>query len=200
MRIYLASASPRRAELLRQVGIPFTVLEPEVSETVAGTENPAAVVVELAQKKALDVSRRLESGVVIAADTVVVYRGRILGKPGDRDEARQMLRILSGNEHLVYSGLALHDAGSGRIETGLSKTRVWMRPLAGEAIERYVAGGEPLDKAGSYGIQGRGALFIEKIEGCYFNVVGLPLSLLYELLLRMQVPIWLNRKEAGNGE
>ncbi len=200
MSLVLASSSPRRAELLQQVGISFTIVEPQISEEMAVSENPAEMVVVLAQNKALDVTRRLTSGFVLAADTVVICRDQVLGKPDDQSDARRMLGILSGSEHVVFTGLALHDVTTGNCQTGLSKTKVWMKPLKKDHIDRYVAGGEPMDKAGAYGIQGQGALFIEKIEGCYFNVVGLPLGLLFELLMRMQVPTWLSRKDGGNGE
>jgi len=197
--LILASASPRRADLLRQVGLEFTVIKPEVDESITNGEDPEEIVVTLAQKKALDVARRLESGFVLAADTIVVYDKTILGKPADGDEARRMLKFLSGKEHRVYSGLALYDLAGGGFQKGVSETRVWMKPLEEEHINRYVESGEPLDKAGAYGIQGRGAIFVEKIEGCYFNVVGLPLSLLFEMLTRMKVPTWLSRKDGGNG-
>ncbi len=198
MSLVLASASPRRAELLRQAGILFEVVEPGVSEDISGNVDPAQMVVELSKRKALDVSCRFEKGFVLAADTIVVCRDQVLGKPRDRDNARRMLRMLSGNEHMVFTGLALFDAATGSYETGLSKTRVWMKPLKNEHIDLYVACGEPMDKAGAYGIQGRGALFIDKIEGCYFNVVGLPLSLLFDLFIKMQVPTWFSGKDGSN--
>ncbi len=199
MTLILASASPRRAELLKQAGLAFEIIEPAVDEDMTGGGDPGNMVVELAQKKALDVTRRLDSGFVLAADTVVVCGGQILGKPVDDDHARRMLESLSGKEHEVFTGLALFDAGPAGFETGFSRTKVWMKPLEKEHIDRYIKSGEPLDKAGAYGIQGRGAVFIDKIEGCYFNVVGLPLSLLFELLLRMKVPTWLSRRDGGNG-
>lgn len=199
MTLVLASASPRRARLLRQIGISFKVVEPGISERISGLENPAGLVVDLAKEKASAVARRLESGFVIGADTVVFYEGRILGKPADEEEARCMLEMLSGKVHAVFTGLALYNVAGGHYETGFSKTKVWMKPLAGKYIDLYVKSGEPLDKAGAYGIQGRGAVFIDKIEGCYFNVVGLPLSLLFDLLTHMQVPTWLSRKDGGNG-
>ena len=200
MTLVLASASPRRAELLRQIDIPFTVVEPEISEEISGPEKPADLVVDLAQRKASAVTRRLESGFVIGADTVVFFEGQSLGKPADEEDARRMLEMLSGKVHEVFSGLALFNAAGGNFETGLSKTKVWMKTLAKNNIDLYVKSGEPLDKAGAYGIQGRGAVFIDKIEGCYFNVVGLPLSLLFDLFIKMQVPTWLTRKDGGNGE
>ncbi len=198
MSLILASASPRRADLLRQVGVTFKIIEPAIHEDMVSSENPDEMVVEIAQKKALDVTRRLISGFVLAADTVVVCQEKVLGKPGDRDEARRMLKMLSGKEHKVFTGLALYDIAAERCQTGFTKTGVWMKALQNRHIDAYVLSGEPLDKAGAYGIQGKGALFIDRIEGCYFNVVGLPLSLLYELFTVMQVPTWFSGKD-GNG-
>ncbi len=197
MNLVLASASPRRAELLRQVGLEFTVVEPEVSEDITNGEKPGEIVIKLAQKKALDVVSRLESGFVLAADTVVVCGKRTLGKPADHNDAARMLELLSGNKHEVYTGLALYDIAGGCFQTGVSRTKVWMKALEREYIDRYIESGEPFDKAGAYGIQGRGAIFIDKIEGCYFNVVGLPLSLLFDLLIQMKIPTWLSRKDGG---
>lgn len=196
MKLILASASPRRAELLRQAGIPFSIEIPDITEEINGNMSPQETVTDLALKKALAVSSRLGEGFILAADTIVLHRGEVLGKPLDREDARQMLHRLSGNEHEVLTGLALVDASSGKQESGFSLTRVWLKPLIKSEIDAYVATGEPLDKAGAYGIQGRAALFVEKIEGCYFNVVGLPLSLLYDLMAIMQVPTWLNGKES----
>ncbi len=200
MSLILASASPRRADLLRQAGLEFTVIKPAVDEEMPDGEEPAAMVIKLARKKALDVTGCLEHGHVLAADTIVVCGGSILGKPADGEDARRMLGLLGGNVHDVYTGLVLYDVTGGDFQTGYSRTRVWMKPLEQDYINRYVESGEPLDKAGAYGIQGRGAVFIDRIEGCYFNVVGLPLSLLFELLIRMKVPTWLNRKDGGNGK
>ncbi len=182
---------------MRQVDLEFTVIEPEVNEELPDNEKPEDVVIYLAQKKALDVTSRLESGFVLAADTIVVCKKQILGKPVDGDDALRILEILSGNIHEVYTGLALYNVEGGGFRRGVSRTRVWMKTLDREHVSRYVKSGEPLDKAGAYGIQGRGAIFIDKIEGCYFNVVGLPLSLLFDLLIQMNVPTWLSRKDGS---
>ncbi len=189
MSLFLASASPRRAELLRQVGIPFEIIEPGIAEKPDYTLPIPEMVIGLARHKALAVSAKLEQGIVLAADTVVLYQGRVLGKPRDREDARCMLRLLSGDAHQVLTGVILLDAASGKDESGLSVTKVWMKDLSEKVIDTYVGSGEPLDKAGAYGIQGKAALFVEKIEGCYFNVVGLPLSLFYDLTKRMNVEI-----------
>ncbi len=189
MSLILASASPRRAELLRQVGIPFQIVIPGVSEIKFSSLPPQEMVARLSLEKALAVSTRLEEGIILAADTVVLHRGVIMGKPADQKDARRMLRLLSGDQHTVLTGLTLLDATSGKYECRVSETKVWIRELSESDLDAYVATGEPLDKAGAYGIQGRAALFVEKIEGCYFNVVGLPLNLLYDLMQRMQIRI-----------
>ena len=136
------------------------------------------------------VAAGLREGIVLGADTVVYHRGEVLGKPADLDEARRMLRRLSGGQHSVITGLALVDARTNICESDFAETRVWMRALEDELIDAYVATGEPMDKAGAYAIQGKAALFVERIEGCYFNVVGLPLYQLSLLLSRMEIKPW----------
>lgn len=200
MKLILASASPRRADLLRQSGIPFQVVIPDVSEDLNGVSEPHEMVTRLALRKALAVSERFKHGIIIAADTVVLYQGVVMGKPRDHDDAWRMLRLLSGDKHEVLTGIALVDAASGRSECAVSTTGVWLKDLTESEIDFYVKTGEPLDKAGAYGIQGLAALFVEKIDGCYFNVVGLPLNLLYSLMKLMQVPIWLNGKDCDNAQ
>lgn len=199
MDLVLASASPRRAALLRQAGLSFRVMPAGVNESNAGAcSDPAGMVVRLARAKAGRVAARLKTGVVIGADTMVVHRGEVLGKPRDRFDARQMLLRLSGCRHSVLTGLALVDVPTGRIEESFTETRVWMRALETELIDAYVATDEPMDKAGAYGIQGKAALFVEKIEGCYFNVVGLPLNRLYLLLSRMEINPWSSWGDGGD--
>ncbi len=190
MKLILASASPRRARLLEQVGIPFVVIPSTVNEAVEGF-TPEEMVVKLALAKAGQVASGLSDGLVLGADTVVVHRGTVLGKPRDAVEARQMLLRLSGGEHRVITGLALVDAAGGGRQTDSAETRVWMRALESELIDAYVATGEPMDKAGAYGIQEKAAFFVERIEGCYFNVVGLPMTQLYLLLSRMEIKPWI---------
>jgi len=180
--IILASNSPRRGELLRQIGLSFVTAPSAVDEQVQAGESPESYAVRVALDKARAAAARAGSGVIIAADTIVVLGDRILGKPADRHDAELMLSLLSGRMHVVITGLAVIDASQGKTVTGTSLTRVWFRNLSQDEIASYVMSGEPLDKAGAYGIQGKGALFVDKIEGCYFNVVGLPLSLLGELL------------------
>lgn len=189
MKLILASASPRRAQLLRQVGIPFQVIPSTVNEEVEGF-TPEEMVLKLALAKARQVAAGLSDGLVLGADTVVVHHDTVLGKPRSADEARRMLLRLSGAEHRVITGLALVDAAGGGYQTACSETRVWMRALESELIDAYVATGEPMDKAGAYGVQAKAAFFVERIEGCYFNVVGLPLTQLYLLLSRMEIKPW----------
>lgn len=181
MQVILASASPRRQELLRQVGIE-PIVRPADFEEEAGS---AAAAREVALANALGKCRAvaLKEGdalPVVAADTIVVIDEAILGKPRDAEDAVAMLTRLSGRSHQVMTGVAVRYAG--RESAQVCTTQVHFRELSAAEIEAYVATGEPLDKAGAYGIQGRGALLVEKIEGCYNNVVGLPLTMLYSML------------------
>lgn len=192
MTLILASASPRRADLLRQAGLSFRIIVPEVEEMITGKVPPQELVKQLSREKAQQVAAKIKSGFVLGADTLVFHRKAILGKPGDHDEAREMLKRLQGDRHEVLTGLCLVDAATGNFESGMAITAVWLKPLSDGQINAYIATGEPLDKAGAYGIQGKAGLFVEKIEGCYFNVVGLPLGLLYDLLKKTKQPFWLN--------
>jgi septum formation protein len=187
--IILASNSPRRKELLRQIGLEFRVDPADVDERVLPNESPEGYAVRVALDKARVAAARAGTGIVIAADTIVVLNNEILGKPADPADAERMLKLLSGNVHRVITGLAVMDADTGKALTRASVTRVWFRSLAPHEITSYVDTGEPLDKAGAYGIQEHGALLVEKIDGCYFNVVGLPLSLLGELLLSFGIDV-----------
>ncbi|HEX8853331.1 MAG TPA: Maf family protein, partial [Pyrinomonadaceae bacterium] len=179
--LVLASASPRRAEILTAVGWPFEASAASVDETLQEGEEPEAYVRRLAQEKAAAVAATRLFGLVVGADTVVVSDGRVLGKPRDEEDARRMLRLLAGRWHEVLTGVALVRAESGRALVGCERTRVRFGALSEREIEAYVATGEPADKAGAYGVQGRAALFVEAIEGDYWNVVGLPVRLLYKL-------------------
>ena len=176
--IILASGSPRRKELLTQAGLTFRVLTADVDETPTVTE-PAAVVEELSRRKAEAVRKMRPSeaeAIVVAADTIVALDGEILGKPKDEDDAVRMLRELSGRTHEVYTGVTvLQVPGTERV-TFSNCTRVTFYRLSEEDIRDYVASGEPMDKAGSYGIQGLGVRFVERIKGDYNNVVGFPLA------------------------
>jgi len=180
--IILASRSPRRSHLLRQIGISFTVQESGVDETVPEGTSPDQTVRMLSLEKARKVAERIGTGIVIGADTIVVLNGVVLGKPISEADAARMLRLLSGKTHTVYTGLALVDAETGKSCVDLEKTEVTFRPLTEREIEQYVKSGSPMDKAGAYGIQDDyGAVFVEKINGCFYTVVGFPLSKFYTL-------------------
>ncbi|HEX9062463.1 MAG TPA: Maf family protein [Clostridia bacterium] len=180
--IVLASASPRRSDLLRQIGVDFRVLPSNIEEVLPPGMHPGEAVEELALKKALSVSENLKDGsLVIGADTIVV-KDTILGKPCDEHDALRMLHTLEGDSHEVLTGVAVVDLSTMKYIKGFEKTKVFMKSLTDEKIKAYIDTGEPMDKAGAYGIQGKGALLVEKIEGCYFNVVGLPLGKLSEML------------------
>lgn len=180
--LVLASASPRRRELLAQTGLPFRVIPSGFDESAVTAATPAELAEALARGKAADVARLLQGGVVIGADTIVVRAGEVLGKPQDDADAIRMLRLLSGGWHEVMTGVAVVEVSGGRELSGVEITRVKMRELAPEDVEAYVASGEPRDKAGAYAIQGLGSLLVERIDGCYANVVGLPVFHLAGLL------------------
>jgi septum formation protein len=177
--LVLASRSPRRSEILRQAGIHFSVRAAEVDETPLEGERPEHYVVRLAEIKALAVPAD-PGETVLGADTTVVIGGEMLGKPVDQDDARRMLRVLSGRRHEVMTGICLKRPGE--LIRDCAVTKVWFAPMSNREIDEYVASGEPMDKAGAYAIQGLAAKFVEKVEGCYFNVVGLPVALLYRRL------------------
>lgn len=176
-KLILASSSPRRKKLLRQAGLSFVVRLSDVEERFQLTESPAQNAKRIALEKALSVRDSLKSGIIVGADTIVVLGKKILGKPRNKEEARRMLRRLSGKTHRVYTGFALVDVKTGRRYAGVEKTSVTFRRLGADEIRRYVASGSPMDKAGAYGIQDDyGAVFVEKVEGCFYNVMGFPLS------------------------
>lgn len=187
MEIILASQSPRRKELLERMGIrSFTVMDSGVDEHEEELLPPEELVCRLSERKAEAVAQRAPAGaVVIAADTVVSLDGAILGKPADKLEAFRMLSTLSGVRHQVYTGVTVLRDGEKQIEH--ETTDVTFRELSEEEIERYLATGEPMDKAGAYGIQGYGALLVERIEGDYYNVMGLPVCRLGQMLRRVDV-------------
>lgn len=190
MRIVLASASPRRRELLGITGLSFEVIPSAVEESTNPGIPAASLARLLALSKARDVAARLSDGLVIGADTIVVVDGKILGKPESPDDAAKMLRMLSGREHSVISGVAVVDAQTGREMVSHEETLVRFGPLDERVIRAYVATGEPMDKAGAYGIQGMAGMLITGICGCYFNVVGLPLARLASMLAEFGVDVW----------
>lgn len=186
--IILASSSPRRFELLKQLKLDFEVIPSNFLEKTDRDLTPAQLAVEFASLKSLEVANRLshekntDSCIVIGADTLVVFGEKILEKPENEKEARQMLSLLSGNKHKVITGVCLVNTSDKKIQTDWKETDVWFKKLEKEEIERYITKGEWKDKAGAYGIQGFGALFVERIDGCYYNVVGLPLVTLNKML------------------
>jgi septum formation protein len=183
MKLILASASPRRAEILRTAGLQFAVLSSAVDETPLPGETPHDMVQRLALAKAeLVAARAVGPAIVIAADTVVALEGTILGKPRTSEDARQMLEKLSGRTHSVITGVTLIRLPDAERREFIETTQVHFASVSKEEIAKYLATGEPFDKAGAYAIQGLGGRFIPRIDGCYFNVVGLPLSRLFREL------------------
>jgi septum formation protein len=180
MQIILASQSPRRRDLLNLIGIRHEVRPANIDEAVLAGESPLACVERLARTKAERIAADAPDALVIAADTVVVADDHVLGKPADEADARGMVRLLAGRMHVVLTAVCVNRGA--RLASGVEAVRVQMRPLTPEEIEAYVATGEPMDKAGAYGIQGYGATIVERIEGDFFAVMGLPLVLLTRLL------------------
>ena len=186
-RLILASASPRREQLLKQIGLDFEVIPSNFDESRVCTSNPTESAQQAAIAKAKAVAKKLSEGIVIGADTIVVYAGEVMGKPKDQSDAVRMLKQLSGKKHEVITGVALVNARDNREYVWSEATLVWFRKLSDMEIKKYVESGQPMDKAGAYGIQGRAAAFVEKIDGCYFNVVGLPLASLVAKLKRFML-------------
>lgn len=181
--ILLASGSPRRKELMKMAGLKFAVMPADVPEIVPDSVPPERRAAFLAELKAAYMSVRHPEKIIIGADTVVLCEGRLLGKPKDAEEAKEMLRFLSGKVHTVYTGVSIIYSDEEDAETFLSETQVEFYELSEAEIEAYVASGEPMDKAGAYGIQGRGCTLVKRIEGDYFTVMGLPIA---ELVRRLR--------------
>ena len=180
--LILASGSPRRRELLDLMGLTYTVETPDVDESFSG--RPSETVMEISRRKAAAVAARHSDSIIIAADTLVFADGA-LGKPHTPERAKEMLRSLAGNWHHVYTGITVINTRSGRVLRNVDKTRVHLVPMTEQEIDAYVATGEPLDKAGAYGIQGMGGMFVDRIDGSYSNVVGLPISMLRIMLAQV---------------
>lgn len=191
--LILASSSPRRQELIQTLGLPYIIRVSDADESVDPGTTPAEMVEVLSLRKASTVREMLQAeqrqGIIVGSDTVVAFGGEVLGKPVDEQDAFRMLKALQGATHEVYSGVACLDAQSGEHAVAHRVTHVRMKPLTDEQIRRYIATGEPKDKAGSYGIQGLGATIVDSIDGDYFNVVGLPLSLLSDLLAHFDIRV-----------
>ncbi len=184
-RIILASESPRRAGLLRQIGLKFEIRPSAVDEGKEPKESLENYVKRVALSKAEKAAAGENNAVIIAADTIVILSKKRLGKPESSESAIAMLNKLSGKCHKVMTGLSVIDTQTGKKRTKIVSTKVWFKRLTVEEIADYARSGEPLDKAGGYGIQGKAAIFVKRIEGDYFNVVGLPLNTLYEILTAM---------------
>lgn len=193
-RLILASASPRRKELLTQIGAEFEII-PAVGEEVIVSAKPKQAVLDLSRQKAEEVARKFyqEAGniVILAADTIVAFDGEILGKPKDPEDAKRMLGMLSGREHSVFTGVTMvvKSSGSEKIISLYEETKVFMYPMTEKQIQAYIETGEPMDKAGAYGIQGKCAVYIEKIVGDYNNVVGLPVAAIFQKLEKSGIEI-----------
>jgi len=188
-KLILASASPRRRALLSQLDLPFTVLSADIDEQRRANEAPRDYVLRLSQSKAQHVARQHPKAWVLGADTIVTIDARILGKPRDATEAAAMLSSLSGRMHTVVTGIALVRHGLDYIASELVSTRVYFRALSESDITDYIATQEPFDKAGAYAIQGHGRAFVERYDGCYTNVVGLPVQRTAAMLRRAGVPL-----------
>lgn len=197
LEVVLASASPRRHELLGMIGITHEVDPADIDESVREGESPTGYVLRLAREKALAVAARRTRALVIAADTTVVVDDRIFGKPADAAEAGRMLRELSGRSHVVHTAVAVARDGGRRIAAGVESTGVAFRALGDDEIAAYVATGEPMDKAGAYGIQGFGATIVERVDGDYFAVMGLALRRLVALLGAVGVHYEFRALDAG---
>ena len=186
-RIILASASRRRQILLKQIGLTFEVRESDIAEEFEDGKSIPENVKDLAIRKARAVVRPSDDAIIIGADTVVLLDNEVLTKPSDESDAREMLAKLSGRIHEVYTGFALLDRPTGKSVSAVETTKVTFRKLTGREIDEYVASGSPMDKAGAYGIQDDyGAVFVERIEGCYYNVVGFPISRFYVTMREFQ--------------
>lgn len=188
-RIILASGSPRRKMLLEQIGLKFEIAKSGYNEKDTKQFDPVKLTQTLSLQKAKAVGIKFKNSIIIAADTVVVFNKKIIGKPKTVNEARRILKLLSGNEHIVITGLTVFDSSNYKAITKSVETKVFFRKLKSSEIENYIKLENTLDKAGAYGIQGIGSFLIEKIEGDYFNVVGLPLATLHESLKEFGVSI-----------
>ncbi|MFW6001081.1 MAG: Maf family protein [Halanaerobium sp.] len=181
-KLVLASSSPRREDILKQLRLRFTIVPGKIDESKFIEKDPEKLVKKLALEKAKSVSDLVEDALIIAADTVVICEDQILGKPEDSQEAKEQLKLLRGKEHQVMTAVAVLSSDTGEVQVKNNITIVKMSNISDETIDKYINTGEPLDKAGSYGIQGLGGLFVEGIKGSYYSVVGLPIHQLAEIL------------------
>ena len=182
MNIILASASPRRKEILENINVKFDIVKSDIDEVILEDELPPQVVMRLAFEKSMDVAKSNQESLVIGADTIVVFNNTILGKPKDKEDARNTIKLLSGNTHEVITGISLINLSANKKIIDYVVSKVKIKDLSEDDINDYINTGESLDKAGAYGIQGYGSLLIEEIQGDYFNIVGLPISKLSDLV------------------
>ena len=182
LKLVLASSSPRREEILKQLKLKFTIVPSKINEENFTEDDPISLVRKLAVEKAKSVSNLVENALIIAADTVVVYDNQILGKPKNKSDARRMLKMLRAKKHQVITGVAVVNSQDGEVHVDENITEVKMADLTDTEIDTYIETGEPMDKAGSYAIQGFGALFVEEIQGSFYSVMGLPIHQLAKLL------------------
>jgi septum formation protein len=184
--IYLASKSPRRRKLLKQINLNFKSFTVDMEEKIKPGEKPSVSVKRLSIEKLEIARQKVKYGIIITADTIVVLDSKVIGKPKDKKEAKRFLKILSGQVHTVYTGFSIYNSQSKMLLTDYEKTTVEFRKLTTKEIDDYIKSGSPMDKAGAYGIQDDfGAVFINKINGCYYNVVGLPLTKVYQTLTKI---------------
>jgi len=184
--IYLCSRSPRRRKLLYQINLKFRSFSIDVDESILKNEKPVHIVKRLASNKLSEALKKVKKGIIITADTIVVLDNKVLGKPEDEQDAVRILKKLSGRVHTVYTGFSIFNTEKNLQITNYEKTKVEFRKMDEDEIREYVRGGSPMDKAGAYGIQDDfGAVFIKKISGCYYNVVGLPLQKVYQTLKKI---------------
>jgi septum formation protein len=184
--IYLASKSPRRRKLLKQINLNFKSFSVDMEEKIKPGEKPSVSVKRLSKEKLEIARQKINRGIIITADTIVVLNKKVIGKPKDRKEAKRFLQKLSGKVHTVYTGFSIYNSENKMLLTDYEKTSVEFRNLTTKEIDDYIKSGSPMDKAGAYGIQDDfGAVFIKKINGCYYNVVGLPLTRVYQTLMKI---------------
>ncbi len=184
--IYLASKSPRRRKLLKQINLNFKSFTVDMEEKIKPGEKPSVSVKRLSKEKLEIARQKVNHGIIITADTIVVLNKKVIGKPKDKNEAKRFLKNLSGKVHTVYTGFSIYNSENKMLLTDYEKTYVEFRKLTTKEIDDYIKSGSPMDKAGAYGIQDDfGAVFIKKINGCYYNVVGLPLTKVYQTLMKI---------------
>jgi septum formation protein len=184
--VFLASKSPRRRKLLKQLNLRFKSFSVDMDERIHPNEKPSNSVIRLSKEKLELAKLKAKNGIIITADTIVVLDKKVIGKPANKKDAFRILKLLSGKTHSVYTGYSIFNFSNNKTISGYEKTKVTFRDLTDGEIEEYIIGGSPMDKAGAYGIQDDfGAVFIKKINGCYYNVVGLPLAKFYHALLRI---------------